>query len=124
MKKKILVTGSSAGLGLAIAQDLNKKGHLVVINGRNIKKLKKICEKEKFYSFEAGDLSKEKDAKKVSIKSYKKLKGLDAIICCIGESKSCPPKKERLKDMQGYVCECLGCYMYVGIMCTYTLLNI
>ena len=98
MKKKILVTGSSTGLGLAIAKDLNKKGHLVVINGRNIKKLKKICEKEKFYSFEAGDLSKEKDAKKVSIKSYKKLKGLDAIICCIGESKSCPPNKERLKD--------------------------
>ena len=40
---------------------------------------------------------KEKDAK-VSIKSYKKLKGLDAIICCVGESKSCPPNKEKFKD--------------------------
>ena len=98
MKKKILVTGSSRGLGLAIAKSLNKKGHLVVVNGRNLKKLKKIYVKEKFYSFEAGDLSKEKDAKKVSINSYKKLKGLDAVICCVGESKSCPPNKERFKD--------------------------
>ena len=96
-EKKILVTGSSSGLGFAIAKDLNKKGYLVVVNGRNLNKLKKICEKEKFYGFEAGDLSKEKDAKKVSIKSYKKLKGLDAIICCVGESKSCPPNKENLK---------------------------
>ena len=37
MKKKIIVTGASSGIGLAIAKELKKKGHLVIINGRNKK---------------------------------------------------------------------------------------
>ena len=46
--KKILVTGSSSGLGFAIAKDLNKKGYLVVVNGRNLNKLKKFVKKKNF----------------------------------------------------------------------------
>ena len=32
--RKNSVTGSSSGLGFAIAKDLNKKGYLVVVNGK------------------------------------------------------------------------------------------
>ena len=49
MSKKILVTGSSSGIGLAIAIKLKKKGNLVIINGRNKKKLINIQKKEKFF---------------------------------------------------------------------------
>ena len=41
-RKKIIVTGSSRGIGLAIAKKLIKEGHYVVLNGRNEKSFKKI----------------------------------------------------------------------------------
>jgi len=98
MSKKILVTGSSSGIGLAIAIKLKKKGNLVIINGRNKKKLINIQKKEKFFGCENGDLSNPKEAEKVVLKSYKKLKGLDVIICNAGESKSSPPNDENFKE--------------------------
>ena len=97
-QKKILVTGSSSGIGLAIAKELKKKGNLVIINGRNKKKLSKICKKENFFSLESGNLSIPNEAKRVVVNSYKKLGGLDVVICNAGESKSCKPGKENFKD--------------------------
>ena len=45
MKKNILITGSSRGIGLAIAERLLCEGNNVVINGRNKKTLLKIKKK-------------------------------------------------------------------------------
>ena len=45
-RKKIIVTGSSRGIGLAIAQKLMDEGHHVVLNGRNKKTLLKIKKKK------------------------------------------------------------------------------
>ena len=97
-QKKILVTGSSSGIGLAIAKELKKKGNLVIINGRNKKKLSKVCKKENFFSLESGNLSIPNEAKRVVVNSYKKLGALDVVICNAGESKSCKPGKENFKD--------------------------
>ena len=94
MKKKIIVTGASSGIGLAIAKELKKKGHLVIINGRNKKKLIKVYKAENFYDFQQGDLSRPNEAKRVVVNSFKKLKGLDVVVCNAGESKSCSPNKE------------------------------
>ena len=99
MKKKIIVTGSSRGIGLAIAIKLLNEGHEVIITSRKrckLKKLKKIFNKN--VNFLNGDFSKPKEAKKIINRGIKILKGLDTLICNVGESKSCLPNKENFSD--------------------------
>ena len=43
--KNAIISGSSRGIGLAIAIALHKEGCNVIINGRNKKKLKESAEK-------------------------------------------------------------------------------
>ena len=45
MQKTILITGATDGIGLITAIKLVKKGHNVLIHGRNIDKLKSVVEK-------------------------------------------------------------------------------
>ncbi len=45
MEKIAFITASSSGLGFQIALDLSKRGYIVILNGRNKKKLKKAKEK-------------------------------------------------------------------------------
>ena len=96
-RKKIIVTGSSRGIGLAIAKKLIKEGHYVVLNGRNEKSFKKI-KKNKRINYQIGNFSNPQEAKKVINKSIKILNGLDILICNIGESKSCPPNSESFAE--------------------------
>ena len=41
INKKVLVTGSSYGIGLEIAKDFSKAGSVIALNGRDKSKLKK-----------------------------------------------------------------------------------
>ena len=93
-RKKIIVTGSSKGIGLAIAQKLIDEGHNVMLNGRSHKSFKKI----KNRNYQIGDFSNPREAKKIIDKSIKILKGLDVLVCNIGESKSCSPNKENFAE--------------------------
>ena len=90
-KKRIIVTGSSRGIGLSIAENLAKEGYQVVLNGRKKKTLSKIKKKIRNIEFVVGDFSKPKDSKKMIEQSIKILGGLDVLICNVGESKSCLP---------------------------------
>ena len=100
MEKKIIITGSSQGLGLAMAIKLQKMGAKILINGRSKSKLKKLKKKYNFFDYYAGDLSKEKNAKKCAIHAIKKMKGIDVLICNAGKSKSCSPNKENKKEWE------------------------
>lgn len=98
MKKKILVTGSTKGIGLQIALKLKKQGNHVVINGRDKKRAFQVNRKFNFKGIAIGDLSKEKNAKLVVKKCISILGGLDVLICNAGESKSSKPNSERFRD--------------------------
>ncbi len=67
---KVLVTGSSKGLGYYMAQFFLEKGHPVILHGRNREKLNEVNKdfSNKGYntSHILGDLSKEEDIKKIS----------------------------------------------------------
>ena len=71
IKKKILVTGSSRGIGFAISQNLLNQGHQVVINGRNKSTLNRIKKKTKNIKFVTGDFTKPNDAKKMINSGHK-----------------------------------------------------
>ncbi len=59
MKKKVLITGSSRGIGLAIAKKLLEDGHQVIITGRNYEKLSKTAIEINASGYIAGDLLEE-----------------------------------------------------------------
>jgi len=79
MKKTIVITGSSRGIGRALAYKFLSKGHNVVINGTNSKNLEQI-EKD-FIKFKNNMLIIEaniiKDAKKIIEESNKRFLDID-----------------------------------------------
>ena len=94
MNKKILISGSSKGIGFAIAKKLLEEGNQVVIHSRNRKKIISIKKKYDFTGAVFGDLSKNNQAKSVISQTIKILGGLDVLICNAGQSKSSKPNKE------------------------------
>ena len=63
--KKVLITGSSSGIGLEIAKEFSGTGSLIVLNGRNKNKLKK-AEKNIYNSkILCGNVEDPKTAKKI-----------------------------------------------------------
>jgi len=82
--KKILVLGSSSGLGFATACQLIKEGADVVISGRNPGRAKIAVRKSKAKIAITGDLSIQGQAKQMVNDAAKALGGLDVIIINTG----------------------------------------
>lgn len=81
--KKILVTGSTDGIGLVTARKLVENGHHVLVHGRNETKLKKVVDElSKIGSVESyiADLSSLKDVFKLADDIKKNNSDLDIII--------------------------------------------
>ena len=77
MKKTILITGSTDGIGKHLAKKLAKEGHEVIIHGRNPQKLEKAYE-------EVNSYSKEK-----SVRAYKAdLQNMDDIYSLVAKLKT------------------------------------
>ena len=77
--QKILITGGSAGIGLATAKALIQHGCKVVINGRHESGLKAAAEKLGC-GFAAGDVGEEADAKRIVAETVAQLGGIDALV--------------------------------------------
>lgn len=98
--KKVLVTGASQGIGLAIAQAFHAQGCYVISNARDKKKLESsIIGKERWH-FVAGDVTDPSQANNVVEKALHYLDQIDILICNVGSGRSAPPGKESLDDWQ------------------------
>lgn len=94
--KKVLVTGSSHGIGLHIARQFSVEGCRVALNGRTDIALDVIDSVPGSFSV-IGDVSNERGAKKVIEESVQKLGGLDVVICNVGSGRSVKPGQENIK---------------------------
>lgn len=86
MKKTILITGASSGIGRTTAIELVKKGHKVIIHGRNVERtravyneLVSITDKSNIDMFTA-DLSLKSEVKKLADAIKHKYQKLDVLI--------------------------------------------
>ena len=86
--KKVLVTGSSHGIGLEIAKCLSNEGCMVAINGRNKRKLFKASKLVSGSFPIQGDVTNYKIAKRVINNTVKNLGDIDILICNVGSGKS------------------------------------
>jgi 3-oxoacyl-[acyl-carrier protein] reductase len=95
-QKKVIITGSSKGIGLHIAKKFCENGSKVILNSR--KRISKNLLNDLPGSVAiSGDVANEISAKKVVRESIKELGGLDILICNVGNSKSVSPGKENKK---------------------------
>jgi 3-oxoacyl-[acyl-carrier protein] reductase len=82
--KRALVTGSSIGIGEAIAKCLAKEGVQVMAHGRNEKELKRVVEEIQKAggktSYVQADLTTDEGAKKVAQATIKELGGIDILV--------------------------------------------
>ena len=100
--KRVLVTGSTKGIGLQIARSFYEKGCYVAINGRD-----KGVTKEIVNSFNSkrvigcpGDLTNFEDSKKVLDLFTNEFRGLDILVCNVGSGKSVAPGEEDFEEWQ------------------------
>ena len=99
-KKKVLVTGSSSGIGLEIAKAFGNAGAVVAINGRDKDKLKKAGRNIYNSKIIHGNVENPKIAKKIVNKAVSLLNGLDVLVCNVGSGRSAKPGFENYKDWQ------------------------
>ncbi len=79
-KKRALVTGSSAGIGKAIARKLAEEGATVVVTGRDQKKTEKVAQEIRAETSVAADLSTDEGAATLADKVIAKLGGIDILV--------------------------------------------
>jgi len=90
MRKTILITGSTDGLGLQTAQKLVSLGHEVIIHGRTLTKVEDIKTKLGVDGF-LCDLSNLEDVKNFALEVKKKYKKIDVLINNAGIYKTPTP---------------------------------
>lgn len=98
--KTALVTGSSRGIGLAIAQALHAEGCRLALNGRDAKRLAEAAEKFPGCAVVPGDVSRSDDAVKVVAGAVAALGRLDIVVCNVGSGRSVPPGAETFEEWQ------------------------
>ena len=96
--KKVLVTGSSFGIGLEIAKNFSDAGSVVALNGRDSNKLKKAAKDIYNSKIVLGNVEDPKIAKKIATKAVSLLNGLDILVCNVGIGKSVKPGFEKHQD--------------------------
>lgn len=98
--KTALVTGSSKGIGRAIAEMLQAEGCLVALNGRNPDDLAAATTQLVGTIGVAGDVSRPDDARRVVSEVVSSFGRLDILVCNVGSGRSVPPGNETADEWQ------------------------
>lgn len=98
--KTALVTGSSEGIGRAIAEALISEGCQVVVNARNAERLDNCANLIGAAAAVVGDLSNPAEAPRVVDDTLKALGRLDILICNVGSGNSVSPGEESYEEWQ------------------------
>jgi len=98
--KTALITGSSRGIGLAIASVLHEEGCRVVLNARNQADLATAMTSLPGAFGVAGDVSDPAFAQQVVTQAIEQVGGLDILVCNVGGGRSVPPGQENPAEWQ------------------------
>lgn len=98
--KRVLVTGSSRGIGRAIAEALKVEGCSVALNARNEADLKAAAKELGCSIAVAGDMASAEDARRVVGEATEALGGLDILVCNVGSGRSVAPGNETYDEWQ------------------------
>ena len=99
--KTILVTGSSSGIGRGIAIECSKMGAKIVLNGRNIDRLKEtLCMMEgEGHIMIPADISKQEEIDNL----ISEVPALDGCVLCAGIPQVCPVKHFKRNDIEDII---------------------
>jgi 3-oxoacyl-[acyl-carrier protein] reductase len=98
--KSALVTGSSRGIGRAIADVLHAEGCRLAINARNVDDLTRAAADLPGAVVIAGDVSKPDEARRVVGEATAAFGGLDILVCNVGSGHSVLPGDETYAEWQ------------------------
>lgn len=98
--KKALISGSSRGIGYAIARTLFEEGCQVALNGCSAVRLAKAVKSLQGSKAILGDVACPREAGGVIQKAVAALRGLDILVCNVGSGRSVPPGKESAREWQ------------------------
>jgi len=99
-EKRALVTGSSRGIGRAIAEVLHEEKCRVVINGRDDSDLSATAADLKGVLAIAGDVTRPDEARGIVAEAIAKMGQLDILVCNVGSGRSVPPGEETFDEWQ------------------------
>lgn len=98
--KRALVTGSSRGIGLAIARALLAEGCRVVLNARTPEALTAAAGSIGAAASVVGDVTQPGEASRVVSEAGAALGGLDILVCNVGSGRSVAPGEETYEEWQ------------------------
>jgi len=95
--KRVLVTGSSRGIGLGIARAFAREGCRVMLNGRNHAALSTAA-KECGAHHCVADVTQPSEPARLVAETVQVLSGLDILICNVGSGRSVLPGQETYEE--------------------------
>lgn len=96
--KTALITGSSKGIGKAIAMSLHNEGCNVVLNSRNANELNDTVKNFKNASCFVADVTNHESCANLVKHVLEKWGHLDILICNVGSGSSIPPGNENISE--------------------------